>query len=64
MVCPICVNSIYYKKCGLDTTQLVHIEQTEPIKEHYKGKKGAVAKINGDQSIDEVYADVKKALEE
>jgi len=31
LVCPICANSIYYKKCGLDTSQLVHIAQTAPI---------------------------------
>lgn len=31
MVCPICVNSVFYKKCGLDTDQLVHIAQTAPI---------------------------------
>lgn len=31
LVCPICTNSIFYKKCGLDTDQLVHIAQTPPI---------------------------------
>ena len=30
-VCPICENSIFYKKCGLDTAQLVHIAQTAPV---------------------------------
>ena len=30
-VCPICENSIFYKKCGLDTSQLVHIAQTAPV---------------------------------
>ena len=38
--------------------------QTEPIKEHYKGKdESLVAEINGEQSIDEVFESIVKALE-
>ena len=31
LVCPVCMNSLYYKQCGLDTDQLIHIAQTAPI---------------------------------
>ena len=38
--------------------------QTEPIKEHYKAKdESLVAEIDGEQSIDEVFESVVKALE-
>ena len=39
----------------------VYTRSTEPLIDYYKGK-GLLKNVDGAQAIDDVYADVKKAL--
>ena len=42
----------------------LYYEQTEPLVEYYRTRHGTVVGIHADRSIDEVYAEIQKALEQ
>lgn len=42
----------------------LYYEQTEPLVEYYRTRHGNVVGIHADRSIDEVYAEIQKALEQ
>lgn len=64
-VCPKCGGEMYQRDDDNETTVRnrldVYTRSTEPLIDYYKGK-GLLKNVDGAQAIDDVYADVKKAL--
>lgn len=65
-VCDACGGELYQRKDdtleSLTTRLEEYRQSTEPVLDYYRGK-GILSVINADQSIDDVWKDTKKALE-
>jgi adenylate kinase len=65
-VCDLCGGALYQRDDDVEATVAkrleVYNEQTQPLIEFYK-KTGVLKDINGQQNIDSVFEDIKKALE-
>ncbi len=65
-VCDTCGGELYQRKDdtleSLTTRLEEYRQSTEPVLDYYRGK-GILSVINADQSIDDVWKDTKKALE-
>ena len=66
-VCDVCGGPLYQRKDDTVESLKVRVGEytklTEPVLEYYS-KKGLVTTINADQSIEDVWSDVQKALED
>lgn len=64
-VCPKCGGEMYQRDDDNETTVRnrldVYSKATAPLIDYYRGK-GLLKEIDGDRPVDQVYADVKKAL--
>ncbi|SHF02221.1 adenylate kinase [Alkalibacter saccharofermentans] len=65
-VCDLCEGELYQRADDVEETVSkrlqVYNEQTQPLIEYYKGR-GLLVDINGQQDIDRVFEDIKKALQ-
>lgn len=65
-ICDICGGELYHreddKEAAIKNRINVYRKQTEPVLNYYK-KKGILVDIDGEREIEEVMADVRKALE-
>lgn len=65
-VCDLCDGELYQRADDVEETVSkrlqVYNEQTQPLIEYYKGR-GLLVDINGQQDIDRVFEDIKKALQ-
>lgn len=66
-VCDVCGNDLYQRKDDTVESLKVRVNEytrlTQPVLDYYS-KKGLVVKINANQSIEDVWTDVQKALED
>ncbi len=64
--CPVCGGEVYQRDDDNEDTVrnrlLVYAESTAPLVGYYAGK-GVLLELDGDRPVDEVWADVKRALE-
>ncbi len=64
-LCPVCKSKVYTRDDDklevIEKRLATYVEQTTPVVEFYK-KSGKLITINGNQSIDKVYGEIKKAL--
>lgn len=64
-ICPTCGSEVYTRdddrKEVIEKRLETYVSQTAPVVEFYK-KQGKLISVNGNQSIDDVYRDIKKAL--
>ena len=64
-VCDKCGGELYQRsdedEATVKTRLNTYVEQTQPLIEYY-GNSGQLVRINGDQSMEDVYADIEKSL--
>ena len=65
-VCDVCGGEVYQRADDRPEVQLrridVYLEQTMPLADYYEGR-GLLTKIDGEQSIDEVYESLRQVVE-